>query len=74
MDPIRIIYHEHPGHGWSAESPDLAGWRVFGDAYSDTHDLAEEGVRFALDCEAEERGERAPTTYPPIEHFVPAPA
>jgi hypothetical protein len=74
MDAIRIIYHEHPGHGWSAESPDLPGWRVFGDAYGDTRDLADEGVRFVLDCEAEERGESAPAAYPPIEHFVPAPA
>lgn len=74
MDPIRVIYHEHSGHGWSADSPDLSGWRVFGDAYADTHRLAEEGVRFVLDCEADERGEPAPATYPAIEHYVPAPA
>jgi len=74
MDPIRVIYQEHAGHGWSAESPDLPGWRVFGDSYKDTRELAEEGVRFVLDCDAEDRGEPAPSTYPAIEHYVPAPA
>ena len=63
MDPIRVIYQEHAGHGWSAESPDLPGWRVFGDSYKDTHELAEEGVRLALDCDAEDRGAPAPSTY-----------
>jgi hypothetical protein len=48
--------------------------RLFGDGYRDTHELAEEGVRFVLDCEAQERGQQAPATYPAIEHFVPAPA
>jgi predicted RNase H-like HicB family nuclease len=74
MDPIRVIYHEHPGHGWSADSPDLPGWRVFGNAYKDTHQFAEEGVRFVLDSEAEDRGEPTPAAYPAIEHYVPAPA
>ncbi|MDX6705153.1 MAG: HicB like antitoxin of bacterial toxin-antitoxin system [Solirubrobacteraceae bacterium] len=74
MDRIRVIYQEHPGHGWSAESPDLPGWRVFGDSYKDAHKLAEDGVRFVLHCDAEERGEPTPTTYLAIEHYVPAPA
>lgn len=73
MDPIRVIYHEAAGHGWSAESPDLPGWRVFGESYEDTHELVETGVRFTLDCNAEDRGESS-ADYPPIEHYVPAPA
>lgn len=73
MDPIRVIYRESPGHGWSAESPDLPGWRVFGDSYEDARRLADEGVRFALDCDAEERGEPASKEYPSVEHYVPAP-
>lgn len=74
MDPVRVIYREHAGYGWSAESPDLPGWRIFGDSYEDARQLAEEGVRFALAADAEDRGEPAPTAYPPIEHYVPAPA
>ncbi|HEY1538037.1 MAG TPA: hypothetical protein VGF63_01460 [Solirubrobacteraceae bacterium] len=74
MDPIRVIYHEHPGDGRSAESPALPGRRIFGEAYGDTHDLAEQGVRFVLDCDVEERGAPAAASYPPIEHFVPVPA
>jgi hypothetical protein len=74
MDPIHVIYQEHPGHGWSAESPDLPAWRVFGDSHKDAHKLAEGGVRFVLDCDAADRGEAAPTTYPAVEHYVPAPA
>jgi hypothetical protein len=40
----------------------------------DAHKLAEDGVRFVLNCDAEERGEPTPTTYPAIEQYVPAPA
>jgi len=74
MDPIRVIYRESSGHGWSADSPDMPGWRVFGESYEDTRRLAEEGVRFYLDCDAEERGDPAPAAYPLVEHYVPAPA
>ena len=73
MDPVRVIYREHAGHGWSAESPDLPGWRIFGDSYEDARQLADEGVRFVLACEAEERGEPEPKTFPHVEHYVPAP-
>jgi len=31
-------------------------------------------VRFVLGCEAEDRGEPVPTAYPPIEHYILAPA
>lgn len=72
MESIRVLYWEHPGHGWSADGPDRPGWRVFGDSYEDARQLAEDGVRFVLDCEAEDRGEPVPTTYPPIEHYVAA--
>jgi predicted RNase H-like HicB family nuclease len=65
MGSIRVLYREHPGHGWSADSPDRPGWRVFGDSYEDARQLAEDGVRFVLDCEAEDRREPAPTTFPP---------
>lgn len=74
MESIRVLHREHPDQGWSADSPDLPGWRVFGDSYEDAHQLAEYGVRFVLDCEAEDRGEPVPATYPPIEHYILAPA
>jgi predicted RNase H-like HicB family nuclease len=70
VESIRVLYREHPGHGWSADSPDLPGWRVFGASYGDAHQLAKDGVRFVLDCEADDRGEPAPTMHPPIEHYV----
>jgi hypothetical protein len=42
--------------------------------YEDTRELVETGVRFTLDCNAEDRGESSATDYPPVEHYVPAPA
>jgi predicted RNase H-like HicB family nuclease len=47
MDTIRLIHHHEP-HGWWAESPDIEGWSAAADTYEELHDLAEEGVRFAL--------------------------
>jgi hypothetical protein len=44
--------------------PDLPGWRVFGESYEDTHQLVETGVRFTLDCNAEDRGESSAADYP----------
>jgi predicted RNase H-like HicB family nuclease len=49
-----IVYAEEPGYGWSASSPDLPGWRVFGDTRADTERLAAEGARFVRECETEE--------------------
>jgi predicted RNase H-like HicB family nuclease len=57
---VRVLYHEEP-EGWWAESPDVTGWSAAGQTYDEVRQLAEEGVRFALDDETVE-----------IEHFVPA--
>jgi predicted RNase H-like HicB family nuclease len=59
MEPIRIIYH-HEDEGWWAESPDVKGWLAAGDTYAEVLKLAEEGIPFALEREAQ------------LEHYVPA--
>jgi predicted RNase H-like HicB family nuclease len=59
MDTIRVIYHHENGTWW-AESPDVQGWSAAADTYAETRQLAEDGVRFAL-----ERDEVR------VEHFVP---
>lgn len=60
MATVRVIHHLEDGVWW-AESPDIPQWTGGGDSYDESHRLAEEGVRFAL--------ERDDVT---IEHFVPA--
>lgn len=63
MDRIRVVYHEEWPHGWWAESPDVDGCAAAGATFAETRQLAEEGVRFALD-----------RTNVTVEHFVPAPS
>lgn len=47
MDTVRVIYR-HESDGWWAESPDIDGWSVAGETYAEVHELACEGVSFAL--------------------------
>lgn len=60
MDKIRVIYH-HEDDGWWAESPDVDRWTAAAASYTEVVQLAEEGVRFALQRDDVE-----------LEHFVPA--
>lgn len=60
MDRIRVIHHYEDGHWW-AESPDVPEWFAAAETYAESHQLAQEGIPFAL--------ERSNVT---IEHFVPA--
>ena len=66
---IRILHHHEPGYGWSFDSPDIPGLVGGTDEYDAAE--AERAARFALTCEAEERGEHAPEDLE-FEHFVPA--
>jgi predicted RNase H-like HicB family nuclease len=59
METVRVIHH-HEADGWGAESPDVAGWSAAGDTYAEIVKLAEEGIRFALEHDAD------------LEHYVPA--
>ncbi len=59
MDRVGVIHHEEGS--WWAESSDAPGWFGATDTYEESHYLAEEGIRFAL--------ERDEVT---IEHFAPA--
>ena len=56
---VRVLYHEE-SDGWWAESPDIPRWTAFGATFDEVHQLAEEGVRFALEDDTVE-----------VEHFVP---
>lgn len=59
MVEIKVIHHYEP-EGWWAESPDVDGWYAAGSTYKQVRQLAEEGVRFALEREDAK-----------IQHFVP---
>jgi predicted RNase H-like HicB family nuclease len=61
VDPIRVIHHVEDGLWW-AESPDVPRWLAAGGTFEETRQLAEEGVRFAL-----ERDDLV------VEHFWPVP-
>jgi hypothetical protein len=65
---VRILHHHEPGYGWSFDSPDIPGLVGGTDAFDAAE--AERAARFALECEAEERGEPMPEVS--FEHFVPA--
>lgn len=54
MEPIRVDYHYEEGSWW-AESPDIKGWLAVADTYEELVELVEEGIPFALECEALER-------------------
>ena len=60
MGTVRVIYHSE-AEGWWAESPDIEGWSVAGDSYSEVRTLVDAGVEFVVD--------RADVA---VEHFVPA--
>jgi hypothetical protein len=68
MQTIRILHHHSPGHGWSFDSPDVPGLIGGTEVYDAGH--AEDAARFALSCEAEERGASAATDLA-FEHYVP---
>jgi hypothetical protein len=57
--PFRLV----SCHGWWAESPDIDRWTAAARSYDEVRQLAEEGVRFAL-----ERDDVI------VEHLVPASA
>ena len=57
---VRVLYRQDEDT-WVATSPDVPRWTVVADTYAEAHQLAEEGVRFAL-----ERDDLA------VEHYVPA--
>jgi predicted RNA binding protein YcfA (HicA-like mRNA interferase family)/predicted RNase H-like HicB family nuclease len=57
---VRVLYRQDEDT-WVASSPDVPRWTVVADTYAEAHQLAEEGVRFAL--------EREDLT---VEHYVPA--
>ena len=48
MATIRVLHCNSHGDGWTADSPDLAGWSVAGASYGETKSLAETAVREQL--------------------------
>ena len=61
MDRIRVIY-EQDEDTWVATSPEVPDRTVVADGYERARQLAEDGVRLALDRDE-----------PEIKHFVPPP-
>lgn len=57
---VRVLYRQDEDT-WVASSPDVPRWTVVADTYPEAHQLAEDGVRFAL--------QRDDLT---VEHYVPA--
>lgn len=60
MDPVRILHKHWTGFGWSYTSPDVPSMTGGEDSYAESVRQAEAGVRFTLECEAEEQGKPAP--------------
>ncbi|MDX6679697.1 MAG: hypothetical protein QOE31_3749 [Solirubrobacteraceae bacterium] len=56
MTTIRVLHCNSHGEGWTADSPDLAGWSVAGASYKETKALAEDAVRTQLDGDGEAAG------------------
>ena len=48
MTTIRVLHCNTHGAGWTADSPDLAGWSVASGSYGESKALAEEAVRAQL--------------------------
>jgi hypothetical protein len=60
MQTIRVLHCNAAGEGWTADSPDLDGWRVDGDSYAQTRALAEDAVRSRLAAACSDAGAVAP--------------
>jgi hypothetical protein len=45
---IRVLHCNSSGDGWTADSPDVAGWQVTGASYEESRALAEDSVRARL--------------------------
>jgi predicted RNase H-like HicB family nuclease len=50
---IRVLHCNSSGDGWTADSPDLAGWQVTGASYAQSRARAEEAIREHLGGEVE---------------------
>ncbi len=76
MRTIRITHTYEPPYGWGFTSSDFDGIFVGGTPEDFDYEAAcahaEDAVRFALEGEAEERGEPVPTDVE-IVHLVPTP-
>jgi hypothetical protein len=60
MDPIRILHKHWAGYGWSYTSPDVPSMTGAESSYAENVKQSEIVARFALESEAEERGEPEP--------------
>jgi hypothetical protein len=50
---IRVLHCNSSGDGWTADSPDLAGWQVTGVSYDESRARAEAAVREQLGRDVE---------------------
>jgi len=54
MQTIRVLHCNSHSDGWTADSPDLAGWSISADSFGESKALAEEAVLAKLAGEAAE--------------------
>ena len=54
MQTIRVLHCNSHDDGWTADSPDLAGWSVSAASYGESKALAEQAVRARLAAGADE--------------------
>jgi predicted RNase H-like HicB family nuclease len=66
---VRVIYHREDA-GWWADSPDLEGWTVAGASYERVRRLVDDGLLFALECAADDRGELLDKSAISVDHSV----
>jgi hypothetical protein len=48
VQTIRVLHCNTHGDGWTADSPDLAGWNVASSSFGESKKRAEEAVRAQL--------------------------
>ncbi len=53
MQTIRVLHCNSHDDGWTADSPDLAGWSIRAGSYGESKTLAEQAVRAKLAGEAQ---------------------
>jgi len=62
MPAIRVLHCNTAGEGWTADSPDLAGWSVTSSSYGESKQRAEDAVRAQL-AEGASAGDEAEITH-----------
>jgi predicted RNase H-like HicB family nuclease len=71
MKRVSLIYRVEGERGWSAFSPEVPGYRAFGDDYADARRLALEGLPFFLGEPVTVEQELIRAAAPPVNAAAP---